>query len=101
MTKVVTIMIEQRIELIGELPPYYKIADMLLGVDADVDSDGNSESADSISWNELTIIFRKDREQRLEVYPNGHDERFLIVSSMKEDLVAKTIFFLKKIGAAK
>lgn len=94
-------MFEHRIELIGELPAYYKIADVLWGVDADIDSDGNSETAESTSWSELTLILRSDTEQRLEIDPDEKGERFLLVSSMKEDLVTKTIDYLKKFGAAK
>ena len=94
-------MNEHKIELVGELPPFYKISDVLWGVDADIDSDGNSETANSTNWNELTLILRRDREQRVDIDPDEFDERYLIVSSKSEDLVMKTINYLKEYGAAK
>ncbi|HRH76894.1 MAG TPA: hypothetical protein PK129_06050 [Cellvibrionaceae bacterium] len=92
-------MPERNIELIGEMPPYYEIADFLWGSDADIDSDGNSENPVSTTWNELTLILRSDLSQRVDIDPaeNG----YLKVCSENEDLLTRVIIYLSDYGAIK
>lgn len=84
-------MIKNRVKLVGDLPPFIKIADALYGKDADVDSDGNSKTAKSTNWNELTLILRNDTKQRLDIDPDELDKKYLFIRSEKKTLVTKTV----------
>ena len=89
-------MHSQKLKRIGKsLPPYYEIAVFLWGVEADIDSDGNSENPDSLDWTELTLILRSNPEQRIEIDPDPNEDDLLIVKSEVEELVLNTIDFLK------
>lgn len=74
---------ETEIELVGELPAYYKIAQALWGKAADFDSDGNSSNPESISWNELTLILRSDESQRIEIDPIKGKNKLLLKTTSK------------------
>ncbi len=94
-------MIEVEIEIIGPMPAYYKIADHIWGVDADIDSDGNSETAESTDWNELTIILRSNREQRIDIETISTNPKLLLLCASSEDLSGSAIQFLRKHGSIK
>ena len=53
----------------GPRPDYYSVAEHLWGKGVDIDSDGNSESPDSIDWTELTLINRNDDSLRIDIDP--------------------------------
>lgn len=89
-------MVENKVKLVGLLPPFGQIADILWGKNAAIDSDGNSRTAKSNDWNELTLILRKDRNQRLDIDPDSQDKRYLLIRSEKNVLVSKTINFLRQ-----
>ena len=89
-------MHSQKLKRIGTLlPPYYEIANFLWGVEADIDSDGNSENPDSLDWNELTLILRSNPEHRIDIDPDPNDDGLLIVKSEIEELLLNTVEFLK------
>ena len=88
-----------KVEVINEMPPYFKLAEFLWGKNVDIDSDGNSDNPDSTDWNELTLILRKDESQRLDIDPV--DQNYISIRSDRSELVEKTIFFLRKSGSIK
>ena len=94
-------MIEVEIEIIGPMPAYYKIADHIWGVDADIDSDGNSETAESTDWNELTIILRSDREQRIDIETISSKENSLLLCASSKELSESAMRFLREHGSIK
>ena len=94
-------MIEVEIEIIGPMPAYYKIADHIWGVDADIDSDGNSETADSTDWNELTIILRSDREQRIDIETISKKKNSLLLCASSNELSESAMRFLREHGSIK
>ena len=87
-----------KIELVGSLPPYYKIAYSLWGQDADFDSDGNSYEPESTSWTELTLILRSDENQRIDIDP-VEEKDSLILKTTSSELEEKVIQFLQNHGA--
>ncbi len=82
------------------MPPYYKIADYLWGSDANIDSDGNSESPESTEWDELTLMLRDDTEQRIDIDPIEGDGKHLLLRASNEQLQSKVVSYLKECGAA-
>ncbi len=94
-------MFESKLEIIGEMPAYYKIADFLWGDGANIDSDGNSENPNSTNWTELTLILRSDTEQRIDIDPIDDRDKLLILKATTEELMIKTVSYLKDSGAIK
>jgi len=91
-------MLETEIEIIGDLPAYYKIAYAVWGESADFDSDGNSYNSESVSWNELTLILRSDQNQRIDIDPiEGKNRLLLKTTSMR--LNESVINYLRGYGS--
>ena len=92
-------MSECKVELVGEMPPFYDIAEFLWGKGVDIDSDGNAEHSRSTTWSELTIILRSDLSQRVDIDPaeNG----YLKVSSHNGELLSIVISYLRSCGSIK
>jgi hypothetical protein len=78
----------------GSRPPYYKIADHLWGEGANIDSDGNSESAEDTNWTELSICHRDDDSPYIHIDPVSEDPLILEISSTSNELAKKTAEFL-------
>lgn len=93
-------MIKQKLEVIDKMPPFYKIADALWGVGANIDSDGNSVAPDSTDWTELTLILRSDETQRIDIDPI-EESNDLMLRSESSDLLHKALSYLKNYGAIK
>lgn len=94
-------IVERVLEINGELPPYYLIAEELWGKDCNFDSDGNSDHPDSVEWNELTLILRSDETQRIDIDPIGDDSRKLMLRSEIPALLDSVQEILKDYGAIK
>ncbi|QPB83498.1 hypothetical protein CWC22_011065 [Pseudoalteromonas rubra] len=94
-------MVEVEIEIIGPMPAYYKIADDIWGEDADIDSDGNSETAESTDWSELTIILRSDQDQRIDIDTIPGKEHFLLLCASSKELSESVMQFLRDQGSIK
>jgi hypothetical protein len=93
-------VIETEIELVGDLPAYYKIAHALWGESSDFDSDGNSFDPESKSWNELTLILRSDQNQRIDIDPiEGKNKLLLKTTSIH--LKEVVINYLRGYGSIK
>ena len=82
-----------RIEPGGPRPPYSEVAHHLWG-GADIDSDGNSNTADSTAWTELTLINRTDTTQRVDIDPLSQNPLVLEVRSETYDLAESAAQFL-------
>lgn len=90
-------MSECIVELAGEMPPFYQLAEFLWWPNVDIDSDGNSDHPESTSWDELTLILRSDESQRVDIDPVRHGR--LKVRSDNEELLGKVISYLRNHGA--
>ena len=85
---------ELHIEIEGSRPPFTEVAHILWGEEADFDSDGNSDTADSVSWTELTLEKRPQPGQRIDIDPVSSDPLVLKVISEDSELVQKVADFL-------
>ncbi|GHA21856.1 hypothetical protein GCM10008090_34720 [Arenicella chitinivorans] len=92
-------MSEVKVELAGEMPPFYDIAEFLWGKGVDIDSDGNSDHPSSTTWSELTIILRSDLSQRVDIDPA--EDGSLKVSSQNGELLSRVISYLRNCGSIK
>ena len=90
-----------QLDLIGELPPYFQIADRLWGEDVDIYSDGNSISPESTCWDELTLILRSDETQRIDIDPADGEENTLILRASTRELAMSVVSFLRQQGSIK
>jgi hypothetical protein len=84
-----------RVKINGPRTPYYKLSDELWP-GQDVDSDGDSESPNSGSWTELTIINRKDEAMRIDIDPESTSPLVLVVKSEIKELAEYAANFLVK-----
>lgn len=91
-------MIETKIELIGDLPAFYKIAHALWGESANFDSDGNAFDPESTSWNELTLILRSDQNQRIDIDPI-EGKKMLLLRTTSQGLKQGVINYLRGYGS--
>ena len=87
-----------KIDLVGPLPPYYKIAYSLWGQGADFDSDGNSYDPESTSWTELSLILRSDENQRIDI-DSLEGKNSLMLRTTSTELKEKVMQFLRNHGA--
>ncbi|WP_415896406.1 hypothetical protein [Neptuniibacter sp. QD57_21] len=94
-------MLSREFKVLNELPPYYKIAEYLWGIDADYDSDGDSINPESGNWTELTLILRADEAQRIDVDPVSGKEQTLSLVASTEELLEKTITYLESLNVIK
>ena len=86
-------------EKVGSFPPCFDISDFLWGKEADIDSDGNSNTPKSIDWTELTLQLRDETEERIDIDAlEGKGDLFQLKAS-SEVLAKRTIDFLKSYGA--
>ena len=81
----------------GPRPPYYSVAEHLWGKGCNIDSDGDSDTPQSTSWTELTVILRigGEGEPRVDVDPVGLDPLVLKVESDDPDLGKRAAEFLR------
>jgi hypothetical protein len=80
----------------GPRPPFYSVAEYLWGAGCNVDSDGDSDPADSSDWTELTLILRTDPGEgpRVDVDPLDGPALVLWIRSEDERLAERTAAFL-------
>lgn len=90
-------MIKRNLKVIGPMPKYYAIAEHLWGVDADIDSDGNSYNSESSDWTELTLILRDDETQRVDIDPHEQLHNTLVLSTTNKALEVSVVAFLRKL----
>lgn len=88
------------LELIGNLPKFYEIAEYLWGKGVNIDSDGDSYDPKSTNWTELTLILRSDETQRIDIDPIEGGNALMLKTTSKE-LKEKVISFLKSHGSIK
>jgi hypothetical protein len=85
----------------GPRPPYYELADYLWGENANIDSDGNSDSPEDTNWTELSVSFRDDNGPYVNVDPVSSDPLVLEVSCFSSELAKKAAEYLAKITGGK
>jgi len=51
----------QAAEVIGNLPPFYRVAEAIRGCGVDFDSDGDSSTPEDTNWRELTLTQKSCR----------------------------------------
>jgi hypothetical protein len=93
--------IEITIEKVGSFPSCFEISDFLWGKQADIDSDGNSNTPESIDWTELTLQLRDEAEERIDIDAIEGKVGLFKLKASSEVLARKTFDFLKNYGAIK
>ncbi|WP_372392216.1 hypothetical protein ACCQ05_19830 [Xanthomonas sp. NCPPB 3582] len=78
----------------GPRPEFYRIAEYLWGVGCNIDSDGDSSSADDRSWTELSLSLRGSPGQYLDIDPISLEPLVLAIRSPQESLCAKAAEFI-------
>ena len=86
-------------KVIGQMPPYYQVADALWGEGADVDSDGDSATPESTDWRELTLILRPSYDLRIDIDPSPDDRNVVELRSESPELLDQTLAYLEKCGS--
>ncbi len=85
--------------VVGQMPPFGQVAHALWGDDADVDSDGDSETPESTNWRELTLILRPEYALRIDIVPTKDNRDIIELRSDSADLLNRTLAFLEKRGS--
>jgi len=96
---VVDAEITRSVILAGDMPPYCELAYYLWGSETDFDSDGDSETPQSIEWRELTLIRRPGYDQRIDIDPDPASKDRLIIRGSTKELAERAIDFLRNKGA--
>ena len=86
-------------KVVGNMPPYYAVAEAIWGRGVDVDSDGDSSTPDATDWRELTFILRPDYEERLDIDPTSEDPDVVVIQATSQDILDRTFKFLEGVGA--
>lgn len=78
-------------------PPCYFLSDYLWGINANIDSDGNSRWPDDTEWAELSLILRDGEEDvQVHVDPVSTDPLILQIRSPNADLAKRTATYLSE-----
>ncbi|MFS1525477.1 hypothetical protein ACL7TT_15415 [Microbulbifer sp. 2304DJ12-6] len=89
------IMSEIRARINGPRPPFYILAEEIWPGE-DFDSYGDSQTPESESWTELTIINSKNTSQRIHVDPESRNLLVLAVRSEVQELAQRAAQFIVK-----
>lgn len=88
------------LQVIGPMPAFPELAEALWGCAADVDSDGDSATAASTNWRELTLALRPACTERVDIDPlNGNRDRLRVRASSSQ-LLDRACGFLIDAGCA-
>jgi len=90
--------IEKQLEVVGPMPPFYKLAEVLWGSGTDYDSDGDSEHPDYTNWTELTLTNRQDATQKIDIGSMEKPNQIVLRGS-SEILVARVQEIFREYGA--
>ena len=74
------------------------IRDSLWGAGCNVDSDGDSRTADDDQWTELTLILRNSSQQRLDIEPLSLAPLVLLIRASQADLGQKAAQFIQSVA---
>lgn len=78
-----------------ERPPYGRVADILWGPDANIDSDGDSRTPDDTQWTELSLILRDGADEaQIHIDPVSDFPLILEIKSFDAGLAERTARFL-------
>lgn len=86
-------------KVIGQMPPYYRVACALWGEDTNIDSDGDSSTPESTDWRELTLIRRPDYDLRIDIDPTPEDRDTVELRSESTELLDQALAFLEEYGS--
>lgn len=85
--------------IIGDMPPFVKIAYALWGENVNFDSDGDSTTPDATDWRELTLIRRPECDERLDIDPIQEDSEKVLLQASSEHVLLTAIEYLIKYGS--
>lgn len=74
------------------------MAEHLWGAGCNVDSDGDSRTADDDQWTELTLILRNSSQQRLDIEPLSLAPLVLLIRASQADLGQKAAQFIQSVA---
>ena len=81
----------------GERPPFGRVADELWGLQANIDSDGNSRTPDDTQWTELSLMLRDgSNETCIHIDPVATLPLVLQIRSFDAGLAERAARFLSK-----
>lgn len=84
------------VEVRGPRPPLDAVIDHLWGVGTDVDSDGDSRTADDREWTELWVAKRPECSEVVSVSPESETPLVLEVASDSKDLAERAAKFIAR-----
>ncbi|MEM1109834.1 MAG: hypothetical protein AAGH99_14205 [Planctomycetota bacterium] len=86
-------------EVIGDMPPFYKLAYLLWGREVDFDSDGDSAYPAAVNWRELTLSKRPGHTERIDIYPFSQDSDMVVLEATSQEMLDKVLVYLSDQGA--
>ncbi|MBS7561901.1 hypothetical protein DMX09_16080 [Pseudomonas protegens] len=82
----------------GPRPAFYRVAEHLWGAGCNVDSDGDSRTADDEQWTELTLILRDSSQQRLDIDPLSLAPLVLLIRASQAGLGERAAHFIQSVA---
>ena len=86
---------EIRVQVNGPRPPVMEVVEHLWGRNVNLDSDGDSRTADDQEWTELTLEQREGSRERVDVDPVSEQPLVLEVCSSSLQLARRVAEFLR------
>ena len=84
------------VEVSGPRPPFGAVIDHLWGVGTDVDSDGDSRTADDREWTELWVAKRPECSEVVSVSPESEAPLVVEGASDSRDLAQRAANFIAR-----
>lgn len=85
--------------VIGPMPPFDEVAYAIWGKDINFDSDGDSDTAGSHGWRELTVSLRPGNIERLDIDPTDRDRNVIQLIATHEHVLRNAVDFLCRCGS--
>ena len=89
----------RKAKVIGNMPPFYEVAEAIWGRGVDIDSDGDSSHPEDTNWRELTVTLRPDCDQRLDIDPTEKDRDIVFLRATSHEILERALDFLEGVGA--
>ncbi len=83
----------------GDRPAYYKIAELLWGVSANVDSDGDSSHPEDTQWTEFSLFLRDGKERdQIHIDPVSRTPLILKIRSPDREIARHVVTYLHEVA---
>lgn len=81
--------------VVGDLPPYWQVAEALWGTGVDFDSDGDAAHRNATDWRELTIALRPHCNDRLEIDAMEGSHDMILLRASSQEILRRAVAFLE------